>query len=85
MAALRCPKCEALFPADKGWAKAAVSTLMIAPAIPDMATQVRCPQCGYVFAEGEMRYVGGSRPVGTLVGLALLLVAVVGWLVYRFT
>ena len=84
MAALKCPKCETLFPAHKGWAQAAVSTLMPAPAIPDMATQVRCPHCGHLFAESEVRYLGGSRPLGTILGIALLVVAVLAWVAYRF-
>ena len=83
MAALQCPRCDLKFPARDGWAKAAVSVLMAAPAVPDMATQVRCPRCGYLFAEGEVRYLAAtsSRPLMTALAVVALLAA--AWIGYQ--
>jgi hypothetical protein len=68
---------------SEGWARSAISLLMPAPAIPDMATQVRCQHCGHLFAEGDVRYqeAGLFRPWrGTvLLGCALL----VAWGLYE--
>lgn len=41
MASLTCPHCGASAPSRRTWAQAAVSTPIAAPAVPDMATQVR--------------------------------------------
>ena len=82
MATIKCPKCDSKFSADGGYAQSALSTLIPAPAVPDMATQVRCPQCQYLFAEGEVRYLRstGSRGLNAL--LLLIGVAVVVWLLF---
>ena len=56
MAKVICPRCEAEVSTSDGWASAAVSTTIAAPAVPDMATQVRCPNCQYVFADSEVRH-----------------------------
>lgn len=70
MATLKCPRREAVFQAGDGWAKVAVSMLMPAPAVPDLATQVRCPRCGHVFADGEIRYLRAHSPRVVLIVLA---------------
>lgn len=70
MAVQECPKCGARFTDPDGWAKVMLSTLMIAPAVPDLATQVRCPRCHYLFAESEVRY---SRSRGYSLVLWILL------------
>ena len=69
-----CPKCGTKFATGSGWANTAISTLMIAPAVPDMATQVRCPQCGHLFAESEVRYLRSSRSKSLAFVLVLLCV-----------
>jgi endogenous inhibitor of DNA gyrase (YacG/DUF329 family) len=73
MAEQECPKCGATVSAKDGWANSAVSTLfMIGPAVHDMATQVRCPQCQHLFTESEVRYRRASWPRGWAVAIRLL-------------
>ena len=62
MARMRCPKCGSEVPSEDGWAKAALSTTIAAPAVTDMATQVRCPRCQVVFAQSDVLYAGASTP-----------------------
>ena len=78
-----CPRCGTEFSSSTGWANAAVSTLIQAPAVPDMATQVRCPACQHLFANTELRpdSVASSRP-GYTAGVVVALV-VVGWALYQ--
>jgi len=83
---LQCPKCNFRFPAEGGghrFAQVALSTLMAAPAVPDMATQVRCPNCQAVFSEGDVRYLRAG--VGSRIGtwLAVAVVVFIAWLAYR--
>lgn len=66
-----CPRCGSEVPTGDGWAKSAVSLLMQAPAVPDMATQLRCHNCQHLFADTGVRHEGAS-PVRALVGAALL-------------
>lgn len=76
MATLQCPNCGARVDSPEGWAKAALSTLMPSPAIPDMATQLRCPRCHTLFTQRQGGRLGTWRgwiPVAELV-LALLAV-----------
>lgn len=78
-----CPNCGCEVPVDDAWAGSVLSLLMPAPAIPDMATQVRCLNCGQLFAQGDLRYqdagsAGAWRGVA-LFGCALL----VSWMLYR--
>lgn len=61
MASLSCPHCGAALPSERTWAQAAVSTLVPAPAVPDMATQVRCSRCGRTSAASELRYTVADR------------------------
>ncbi len=81
MANQECPKCKAVFSTDEssaeGWAKSAIATLMPAPAVPDMATQVRCPECGYVFGEGEVRYERAAAKTGTVIAVWLVILGLI--------
>jgi ribosomal protein S26 len=61
MASLFCPHCGAAVPSERTWAQAAVSTLITAPAVADMATQVRCSNCGRVFAASELCHTVADR------------------------
>jgi uncharacterized C2H2 Zn-finger protein len=81
MSTLTCRRCETVFPEHDGSAKVAESTLIAAPAVPDMATQVRCPKCGYVFPESETRYLrAAGRPWGArLAAMGAALAAWFGW------
>jgi uncharacterized C2H2 Zn-finger protein len=80
MATLQCPKCDCTFKADYGFAKTAVSMLIPAPAVPDMATQVRCPSCRHLFADGEIRYLAKPFSKRALVVSLLIAALVVYWL-----
>jgi hypothetical protein len=79
-----CPKCGSAVPmSDEGWAKSAISLLVPAPAIPDMATQVRCQNCGHLFAEGDVLYQDAGL-VRAWRGVALLGCAfLVTWVLYK--
>lgn len=55
MATLKCHHCGNPVRSERTWAQAAVSSLMPAPAIPDMATQVRCAECGQVSVASDLR------------------------------
>ena len=83
MAEQTCPKCGTQFSTSDGWAKAAVSLLIPAPAVPDMATQVRCPHCQHLFADGEIRHLSSSRSKVFRVLVAVAAVGVVVWAVYQ--
>lgn len=80
MAKLQCPRCGASVSSPEGWAKSALSTLMPAPSVPGMATQLRCPQCQTVFTQGQGGQAGSWRAllpaallVAVLLAVALLL------------
>lgn len=82
MAHLTCPHCEAELPEARTWDQVAVSTLIAAPAVADMATQVRCPRCGRVSAASDLRVVVADRfalktvlPWLLLVAAAIMLLA----------
>jgi uncharacterized C2H2 Zn-finger protein len=81
MADQECPKCGTHFPVTDDWATSAVSTLIAAPAVRDMATQVRCPKCDHVFADNEVRHLLSSGPSAMIIFLALL-AALLIWAVY---
>ena len=87
MATLRCPHCHSALPSQRTWAQVAVSTLMAAPAIADMATQVRCEKCGRLSAASDMRVVVADRFTlkRPIVGLTLvvILVATLVWMFLR--
>jgi ribosomal protein S27E len=79
MAKITCPRCETKVSTSGGWASAAVSATIAAPAVPDMATQVRCPNCHYVFAESEVRHNLPPHVRARHVALALACLALLGW------
>src|SRR5207249_6541336 len=83
MAEQTCPKCGTQFLTSDGWAKAAVSLLVPAPAVPDMATQVRCPHCHHLFADGEIRHLSSSRSKSSRVLVAGAVIGAVVWAVYE--
>ena len=83
MAEQTCPKCGTRFPVSDGWAKSAVSLLIPAPAVPDMATQVRCPHCDHLFADGEIRHLAAPRLKLSRVFLILVCLGLVIWMAYR--
>lgn len=87
MATLRCPHCGRPVESERTWAQAAVATLVAAPAVPDMATQVRCTACGRLSAASDLRTDVADRFTKPhlalrIVGVALLL-GVAVWLFLR--
>lgn len=79
MSGLQCPHCGASIPDSRSWGEVALSTLMPAPAVPDMATQVRCDACGRIWAASDQRHLAADRfPVHGVV-LAALAAAVAVW------
>jgi len=83
MAALKCPHCDALMPNQRTWAEVAMSTLGGGPAVPDMATQVRCNNCGRVSAASDLRYVVADRFNTTRVLVWTVVVALLAWILIR--
>jgi hypothetical protein len=85
MASLKCPHCGASLPSQRTWAQVAVSTLIVAPAVPDMATQVRCDKCGRLSAASDLRHTaaGGFKASRLLLWLAAA-VFLVWVLIWRF-
>jgi len=53
---------------------------MPAPAVPDMATQVRCPRCGLLFADGDIRYLHANSSRSVLIVLAAVAALVAAWI-----
>jgi uncharacterized C2H2 Zn-finger protein len=82
MATQECPKCGALFEDHDAWAAAALSTLMVAPAVDDMATQVRCPKCRYLFVESQVRYARSSRSRVIMIFVWACIACLFAWAVY---
>lgn len=58
----QCPRCTAVFPAERAWAHRSVKALLIAPALQDLDTRVRCPSCQHVFQAQEFRFFGFVSP-----------------------
>jgi hypothetical protein len=56
---------------------------MPAPAIPDMATQARCPDCGHVFADGGIRHFAGSSHGVRNLLVAALALAAAAWALWQ--
>lgn len=81
MARLKCPHCGNPIASQRTWAQAAVSTLMAAPAIPDMATQVRCAKCGRVSAASDLRTEAADKLTKPHLAMWILGVAFVAWAV----
>lgn len=78
-----CPKCGTTFRTSDGWAKTAISLTIPAPAVPDMATQVRCPQCHHLFSDGEVRHLAASRSKVARVLVILACLAFGAWAIYQ--
>lgn len=83
MAKMQCPKCGSAVAFENGWAKAALSTTIAAPAVPDMATQVRCQVCQSVFAQSDVIHqsTGWSRRTSVLVWVSIF--AAIAWAIYQ--
>ena len=84
MSTLKCPHCGSPIESGRTWAQAAVSTLMAAPAIPDMATEVRCPKCGRVSTARDVRTETADQFAKAHLGLWLVGVVVLIWAVVGF-
>lgn len=84
MATLRCPHCDNPIPSERTWAQAAVSSLMQAPAVPDMATQVRCAKCGRVSAASDLRTDTADTLTKAHLALWIAGVVVVVWALVEF-
>ncbi len=82
MAKQTCPKCGNQFSTGDGWAKTTVSLLVPAPAVPDLATQVRCARCGHLFAAGEVRHLAPWSKLSRVLFISACLGLVV-WAVYQ--
>lgn len=80
MAALHCPHCGASMPGGRSWSQAALSTLMQAPAVPDMSTQVRCTACGRISAAGDLRHTVAERYRTEWVVVAVVVAVLIAWL-----
>ena len=85
MASLVCPFCGSPMSVRRSWAQTAVSTLVAAPAVPDMATQARCSSCGRVSAASDLRSSVAGEPgwilqaVLAAVGAVFVLVVAALW------
>ncbi len=75
-----CPRCGARFSAHEDWAKVALTTLMLAPSVQDLATQVCCPRCHYLLTEVEVRYSRAWGYKGVLLILLIFGVSALGWM-----
>ncbi|MDB5825670.1 MAG: hypothetical protein JWR21_4374 [Herminiimonas sp.] len=77
-----CPKCGARFRSGDAWAMGVLSAVSPAPALRDMATQLRCPRCHHVFASSDVRYLA---PWSSRARLFLLTacVGVLAWAVWH--
>jgi uncharacterized C2H2 Zn-finger protein len=83
MATLKCPRCDGRVEAGDGWAQAALSTLIAAPAVPDMASVLHCPHCRHVFADSELRPLGAAHPWRYNAWVVAVLAAGLGMVLYR--
>ena len=80
MASVHCPHCGAPLPGTRTWSQAVISTLVPAPAVPDMATQVRCDACGRVSAAGDLRHTVADRFHVRWVAVGIAAAALLAWL-----
>lgn len=78
----RCPKCGAVFPAERAWANRPLAMLQLAPSLVDLDTRVRCPTCGTVFEATSFRFFGFITPRAMRIGLGLFVVGMVAFGVY---
>ena len=77
-----CPKCGAVFPADRAWANRSLAMLLFAPALQDLDTRVRCPSCGTVFQASGFRFFGFIPPRIMKIMLGLFAAALLVGAVY---
>ena len=84
LASPKCPHCGASLPNQRTWAEVAVSTLMPAPAVPDMATQTRCDNCGRTSAASDLRHAVADRFETAHRLLWLAAAAFVAWVLMHF-
>jgi len=78
----QCPKCGSKFPANEAWASRTMAGLMIAPALQDLDTRVKCPGCGKVFHATAFRFFGFVTPRAMRRGLGMFFVVFVGCVIY---
>jgi hypothetical protein len=83
MASLKCPHCDAPMPDQRTWAEAALSTLIAAPAVPDMATQRRCDNCGRVSAASDLRHTVADRFNSARLLLWIVAATFLAWVLMR--
>jgi len=81
MATLICPHCGARMRGGRSWAQTAVATLMPAPAIPDVSTQIRCMAWGRLSAASDLRHATADRFRVASLMLLVLGVAALLWAV----
>ncbi len=82
MAKRTCPGCGRRFSEGDAFAASAVSTLIPAPAVDDLATEVRCPGCGRVVTarDDRIQRAWGSGGAWALAAFAALAaIAAVLW------
>ena len=60
-----------------------MSTLGGAPAVPDMATQRRCDNCGRVSAASDLRYIVADRFNTKRLFVWLVVAAILAWALMR--
>lgn len=77
-----CPKCGAMFPADRAWANRSLAFFF--STLQDLEALVRCPRCDKIFESREFRFFGFIRPRTMRIGLGLLAVVVVIGGIYNF-
>lgn len=72
-----CPKCGAMFPADRAWANRSLSWALLSPALQELDTRVKCPRCALVFDSSEYRFFGFVKPRVMRIGLGLFVATMV--------
>lgn len=78
----QCPKCGSNFPANRAWVSRTVLGLMIAPALQDLDTRVKCPSCGAVFQATAFRFFGVVTPTALRRSLGAFFVVSIAWVIY---
>ena len=81
----QCPKCGAIFPADRAWANRTVAGLLVSQSLQDLDSRVRCPRCKTVFEATRYRFFWVVTPramrIAVWLFLAVMFVAGVYFLV----
>ncbi len=78
----QCPKCGAMFPADRAWAHRTVTGALLYRGLDDLDTRVRCPRCNNVFQATEFRFFGLMSPHAMRIGVGSLIALMVAAVVY---